>query len=115
MLSVVGGEVTINGITYSGSAVVIEANGTIIVDGRKVTVEQGKTLNVTITGNPQNVKTTSGDIRIYGAAGTVESVSGDITCGSVAGGVSSISGDIDCMSVMGSVSSISGDISHKNT
>ena len=106
------GSVNINGNNYVGRTISIVGNK-VIVDG----VVQGgditdKIVNVSVTGDVQELRTVSGDIQITGRTGNVHTTSGDVRCGHIDGDVKTVSGDVDCASVHGSVRTVSGDITH---
>lgn len=119
-----------NGNVICGNSISI-TNGKIIVDGKNITPENTKTINievkgdvqqlqvdccdrVVISGNVGNAKSGSGDIEITGyCSGNLQTGSGDIECGNVTGSVQTGSGDIKCENIGGDASTMSGDIKRK--
>jgi len=100
----------VNGVSYQGTNVQVNANGDVVIDGEKVTtaaivnisvfgdvdvIQQGSG-KTTVTGNAHNISTGSGDVRIEGSvSGNVQTGSGDvIVSGGIKGNVKTGSGDI---------------------
>ena len=123
--------ITINGNTFIGNNVTIK-NNKVIVDGKEVTFEDAKEINITVTGDIDDLKvdacnkvfvggsvkslaTTSGDVEVNkDVTGNIKTTSGDIQVGGNAGGdVETISGDVTCGAVAGNIKTISGDVKHK--
>ena len=125
--------IKVNGftITSSGNSVCV-TNGRVVIDGKDVTPEKEKVINICVTGDVENVRadvcdsiivsgnaktvgTTSGDVTVEGdVQGNVKTVSGDVQCKAVGEGVETVSGDVHCGDVRGNVSSINGDVRRKN-
>ena len=105
-----GNKVTINGKTYSGNNIQI-SNNKVFIDGKEVDCAD-RELNISITGDVDTVKTTSGDVNVTGSVKSVSTTSGDIEIGgNVSGNVSSISGDVSASGgIQGNVSTVSGDV-----
>ncbi len=105
------GTVTINGKTYEGNNISIQASR-IIIDGE---VQSGSPLvgyiTVNVTGDVTEVSTTSGDVNVQGDVGSVSTTSGDVDCENVRGDVDTTSGDVTVRgSIQGNVDTTSGDI-----
>lgn len=113
-VTVRSGTVTVNGKTFTGKSVSIDAGGVVIVDG----VQQGGgalvgPVTVTVQGDAERVETAAGDITVHGSAGSIHSAAGDVTAGPVGGNIQTMSGDVDCGPVQGNVSTMSGDIKRR--
>jgi len=122
---------TINNVSHVGNNIII-TNGRVIIDGKEVTPENEKIINIKIEGDVNSVNvgycqslsvignvdtlgSTSGDIEVSGSAQSISSTSGDIQVeGDVSGNVSTTSGDVQIGgSVAGNVKTLSGDICHR--
>lgn len=107
--------IKINGSTIvsNGRSVVI-AGGRVIVDGKDVTGDDAKNINIEIHGDIESLSAdVCNTISVTGSARTVKTQSGDIRCGDVAGSAQTMSGDITCGSVGGDASTMSGDINRR--
>lgn len=106
--------ITINGVTISGSRSVVVRNGQVIVDGKNVTPEDVKEINITVNGNVGKLDVDACQtISVTGDVSSVGTLSGDVTIdGDVKGSVKTLSGDVACGSVGGSVMTMSGDVKH---
>lgn len=120
--------IRINGVTYSGSSVTV-INNRVIIDGKdqtpdakEITITVQGDINdlsvdyaksVTVTGNVNRLKTTSGDVECGDVKGDVITTSGDIECKNITGNVQSTSGDIDAENIGGSIKTLSGDIKYR--
>lgn len=107
--------IKINGgsVSISGRSVVIQ-NGRVVVDGKDVTGDDAKIINIEIQGNVESVSAdVCNTISVTGSVGTVKTQSGDVRCGDVADSVKTMSGDITCGSIGGDASTMSGDISRR--
>lgn len=89
------GHININGNDYVGNNIEISGKR-IIIDGDVVQELSGNvSLNITITGNCESVKTMSGDVVVKGIVhGDISTMSGDVRCGPIGGNVKTMSGDI---------------------
>jgi hypothetical protein len=103
--------ISINGKTFKGENISI-SNGNIVINGKKVDVEDQKEINIqikgdidklsvdhcnrlTVEGNANNIQTQSGDVEISGdVSGNVSTMSGDVVSDKIGGNVSTMSGDI---------------------
>ena len=111
-IDLVGGTITINGVSFSGRNVRID-NDKIIVDGKVQSSSLVGPITVTVNGNCGDVQNGSGDIIVNGTAQQVSTGSGKITCGDVHGNAQSGSGNINCQNVSGNVKTGSGNISRR--
>lgn len=116
MFSINNGNVTIDGVSYSGNNITINGNGDVLVDG--VFQETIESKNITVYVNSRScgdITTSSGNIKIESGCvvGDIKTVSGDITCHSnVDGNVNTVSGDVTAFgNIHGNVKTVSGDIS----
>jgi len=100
------------------------SNGEIIINGQRVTSDDngnvivsgsGNVYNVEVTGNVDQLRTTSGDVTVQGTAGHINTASGDVDVKQgVNGSVNTASGDIHVGgSVKGSCHTMSGNIYHR--
>lgn len=120
--------ISINGKTYFGSSISIKRNK-IVIDGKVIEDDDQKQINITIngdiqtldvdscekiniTGNVDQLRTISGDVRVNGVSNSVSTTSGDVGVeGNVGGSVTTVSGDVDVEgNINGSVKTVSGDI-----
>lgn len=106
-----GSSVTINGKTYTGKNIHINGDK-VIIDG---VVQDGVALvgpiTVTVNGDVESLRTTSGDITVNGSTGSIQSTSGDVEVkGDVVGNVQTVSGDVSCKKIEGDARTVSGDI-----
>ena len=102
--------ITINGVTYSGSNIIIN-NNVIKIDGKDVTPKDTVQINILVEGNINQLNVDSCTyVDIEGDVGIVETVSGDINCGNVSGNVKTVSGDVRCGNIGGNVKTVSGDV-----
>lgn len=110
------GKITVNGQDFVGRNLTINGN-TVIIDGVEVDgLETQKEINISVTGDCEFVKSSSGDVTVTGSTGSVNTMSGDVTVrdGSINGNVETMSGDVATKgSITGSVKTMSGDIRHK--
>lgn len=107
--------ITINGNSISGRNISIN-NGKITIDGENITIEDEKTINISVQGDIDKLKVDRCNIcEVTGNVGSVKTVSGDVSItGDVSGGdVTSVSGDVKCGHVAGKVSTVSGNIKHR--
>lgn len=116
MFSIEDGNVTIDGISYSGNNITINGNGDVLVDG--VFQETLESKNITVYVNSRScgdITTSSGNIKIESGCvvGDIKTVSGDVNCHSnVDGNVNTVSGDVTTFgNLYGNVKTVSGDIS----
>lgn len=116
MFSIEDGNVTIDGVSYSGNNITINGNGEVLVDG--VLQETIESKNITVYVNSRScgdITTSSGNIKIESGCvvGDIKTVSGDITCHSnVDGDIGTDSGDVTTFgNIYGNVETASGDIS----
>ena len=88
-------------------------NDKVYVNGKLITDENSsKKINIVINGSVNgDIKTDCGDIKISGNCNNVQSTSGDIECRDINGNVQTTSGDIKCNTIHGNVKTVSGDIS----
>ncbi len=108
--------IIINGKTYKGNSVSV-SNGTVIIDGKKVT--DGKELpkiSIVINSDIDHLDIDSCDsIKVTGSVYSLNSVNGDVTVkGNVLDGVTTVNGDVKCGNVGGKVSTVNGDIENKS-
>lgn len=116
MFSIEDGNVTIDGVSYSGNNIVIKGNGDVLVDG--VFQETIESKNITVYVNSRScgdITTSSGNIKIESGCvvDNIKTVSGDVTCHTnVDGNVNTVSGDVTTFgNINGNVKTVSGDIS----
>ena len=118
----VAGKIVINGKSYVGNNININKNGDVIVDGQKQDELESKNnvfkVQVSISGDPENIELRQGDITIDGDCQTVKVGQGDVNIvggdNNVYGNVSTGQGSIDIRGkVMGNVSTGQGDIKHR--
>ena len=103
--------IRINGVTITGGRSISVSNGRVIVDGKDVTGEEAKTINIAVHGDISDLSVDACDVAsITGMVGKVKPQSGDVRCGDVSGSVQTMSGDVSCGAVAGDVSTMSGDI-----
>lgn len=105
--------ITINGIMYKGSCVVV-SNGKVFVDGidlspkdKNITINVEGPINsisadycekIIVTGNVLDIKTLSGDVDVRGnVSGSISTMSGHVACGNVGGSVQTMSGNVKRM------------------
>lgn len=102
------GAVTINGKTYRGENVCIDAGGSVTIDGKVVGSEVGL-ISVSVTGRCDSVASTSGDVTVNGDVRKVETTSGDVVINGAAIGVETVSGDVHAQSIQ-RARTVSGDV-----
>lgn len=120
-------KITFGNVTVNGTKIIVGKNQ-ITVDGKDYSyeydnlkihiegdveyLEVNACQTLTVSGDSDITKTTSGDIEIYGNSGTVETVSGDVEIsGNVNGDIKTMSGDIDIDgNHHGSITTMSGDV-----
>lgn len=103
--------VTINGVSYVGNSISI-SDDKVVIDGVvQAALQTDRIVNVALNGDVENLKLTSGSVKVAGNAGSVSTTSGDITCMDVGGSVSTVSGNVTARNISGKVSTVSGDIS----
>ncbi len=103
--------IKINGMSVVAGRSIIITNGRVVVDGKDVTGDDTKIINIEIQGNVDELSAdVCNSITVSGSAGRVKTQSGNIRCGDVAGSVQTMSGDVSCGKVSGDVSTMSGDI-----
>ena len=105
-----GGNVTINGKSYTGNTISISGDGDVIIDGvKKDTPLVGK-IDVVVNGDINTLDHKSGNIQANNV-NSVKTISGDVVVnGQVGGDVTTVSGDVACGDVSGNVKTVSGDI-----
>lgn len=103
-----GGSITINGVSYSGSNVIIDGDK-IIVDGKAVSTEPQKNIEVVVHGDVESLKLSSGSVKAN-TIGDVSTQSGDVECAEIRGDVKTMSGDVHAQCIGGNVKTMSGDI-----
>lgn len=121
--------VTINGVIYSGSNLIINGNK-VIIDGVDCTPE-AKQITINVEGNinelradvcheihvakgdVNSIRTTSGDVYCNNVAESVFTTSGDVECEDIYGNVETTSGDVSAGLISGNVNTVSGDIRYK--
>jgi len=109
---VAGGNISINGKTYSGKRIKVERNK-ITVDGKDVTPDE-KTINIVVNGNVDSLDVDACEsVAVTGSTKKIETMSGDVTCGAVTGSVRTMSGDVFCTTIGGDVETMSGNISRR--
>ena len=103
-------------------------NGKVFVNGKEITTE-GKTINIAIEGNVENLqvdacdkiivngdigklRTTSGDVILNECKGDIQTTSGDVECHGDCQSINTVSGDVRVRHAHGSVETVSGDINH---
>ncbi len=103
-------KVIINGVEYTGNNVTV-CDGDVIVDFKKVHGGANYIYEtITIEGNADNIKTSSGDVKVSGNVNNVSTESGDVTTNSIQNAATTVSGDITAGIINGSATTISGDI-----
>ena len=117
--------ITLNGVTYTGDNIII-TNDKVIIDGIDYTPEKCLQIDLTITGNVENMDinycknifvqgnvdtlhNTSGNIQCNDV-NTLKSTSGDILCNNVSGDIKTVSGNVKSNSISGNVKTLSGNI-----
>lgn len=113
-VSIINNKIFVNGKPLSDLNKLSEKNIIINIDGNIESLSVDCCQAVSITGDVDNVKTSSGDIDIKGnVKNGIQTASGDIQCGNVEGNISTKSGDITVTgSINGNCSTMSGDIVH---
>lgn len=110
----VSGKVVINGkvIETNGKALSIDGSGNVIIDGNTVYAVEDKKIEVLITGDVENLQTTSGNVNVEGnVSKNVKTVSGNVrVSGEISGDVQTVSGDVKSEKILGNVKTVSGDI-----
>lgn len=107
-------KIRINGMSIVGGRNITITNGRVVIDGKDVTGDDTKTINIEIHGDVAELSAdVCNTIAISGSAGKVKTQSGDIHCGDVSGSIQTMSGDVSCGAVAGDVSTMSGDISRR--
>jgi hypothetical protein len=110
-------KITVNGVTIEGDfegKVVSIRNGTLTVDGQSIDLPDQKVINVTITGDVNEIDNDTGDVSVTGNVNVVGTKTGDVRVeGSVGGSVETKTGDVRCGAVTGNVRTTTGDI-YKN-
>jgi hypothetical protein len=107
------GTVSINGHSYKGNDITVDANGVIMVDGVRVGDSIQGAVNITVQGDCYKAESVHGDVSVAGNAGTAKTVHGDVRVGgNVDGDVINTQGDITCGNVGGNVRTVHGDINH---
>lgn len=104
--------ITINGKKYSGSNITID-NGQIIIDGvSQQNYSKDNVIRVSVIGDVNNIKTTSGDVDVEGNINNLQTNSGDVDVnGNVFKEINTTSGDIDVNGdITGNITTNSGDI-----
>lgn len=121
--------INVNNKSYTGRNIVIN-NGQIIIDGKNVTPENEKQIEIRVTGdidtlnvdycdtllvagNVAIVTTGSGDVNCETISNGARTGSGDIECTTINGNVQTGSGDVNTQTISGSVKTGSGDIKHR--
>ena len=122
--------ISINGVSYKGGNISIIGNKVIIdgkdqtPDSKEIKIEVNGDIEelsvdyaseISIKGNVDNVRTSSGDVTINGVVkNNIQTSSGDVEIdGDVTGGINTSSGDVKCGKVSGNVRTMSGDIKHR--
>lgn len=107
--------VNINGQLYNGNSITINGDR-IIIDGKEVSMPEQKTINITMTGNIENLNVdTAHNVDVRGSVGTLSTVSGDVIVQlDVTNGVTTVSGDVSAMDINGDVMTTSGDVECEN-
>lgn len=87
--------VVIDGREFTGRDITINANGTVVIDGKRQDGTLVGPVNVQIYGPVSVVETVSGDVTVEGSVGSAQTVSGDIkVAANIHGNVSTVSGDV---------------------
>lgn len=102
--------INVNNRSYTGRNIVIN-NGQIIIDGKNVTPENEKQIEIRVTGDIETLNVDYCDtLLVAGNAGTVTTGSGDVNVETISGGARTGSGDIECKTINGNVQTGSGDV-----
>lgn len=103
--------VQINGVTYSGNNISINADK-VVVDGETKIELKEKNITINILSAVEELQANCKSIVAWSGSsiGSIRTVSGDVSCGDVSGSINTISGDVKCKKINGSVNTISGDI-----
>ncbi|HXV27134.1 MAG TPA: hypothetical protein VD862_03895 [Candidatus Paceibacterota bacterium] len=107
-------EIKINGMSFSGSSVVIR-NNKVIVDGKDVTPD-AKEIVITVDGNVELLDIAAcQSVRVSGDAGSVKVQSGDVEVeGDVKGDVETMAGSINVGgNIGGDANTMAGNIRHR--
>jgi len=110
-VSMDGGQVVIDGKSFSGSNISI-SNGKVTVDGVVQDGSLSGDVNVVIHGDVQMIESQSGIVTAQNV-GEINTGSGDVKCGDVGGSIRTGSGDVDCSTVAGNIRTGSGDVTHR--
>ena len=103
--------ISINGLKITGGRSVVISGGRVIVDGKDVTGEDAKTINIEIHGDVRELSADVCDtISVTGSVGKIKTQSGSIQCNDVTGLVQTMSGSVSCGKIGGDASTMSGDI-----
>ena len=106
--------IKINNKNFTGRTVTI-TNGKVIVDGKDVTPENEKEINIVVDGNIDELNVDACEkVAVNGDVRKLKTMSGDVLIsGNVSGNVKTMSGDVRCESVDGDIETLSGDIIKK--
>jgi DUF4097 and DUF4098 domain-containing protein YvlB len=108
----VGGNIIINGKRVATGGNITIVNGTVIVDGKPVELDDSPVFNIVVEGNVEQVSGDFATITVNGDSGPVKTMSGDVAVqGDVMGDAKTMSGDVRVAGgITGKVSTMSGDI-----
>lgn len=106
--------IRINNQVFQGNSLIIE-NGKVIVNGKNVTPEDEKTINIYVTGDVDQLSVDEcSKAEVKGNVQTLQTMSADVgISGNVSGSVTTMSGDVDCGNVSGSITTLSGNVKHR--
>lgn len=106
--------INVNGVTYSGKNLIINSDGSVIIDGNKMTTISEKEINITMTGDAESIKTTNGDVNVLGSVTTVSTTNGDVRiAGDVKNNVYTANGDVEAVTINVTVKTVNGNIASK--
>ena len=106
--------IIVNGKNYEGNNLYMNGDK-VYVEGKLVSGDDEKEVNIIIDGNIDTIKLTSvNNFNMVGNCNNLSSTGGNLNIkGSIEGNVTSVSGNIKCKSINGNVSTVSGDISKR--
>lgn len=89
--------VQINGVTYSGNNISINADK-VVVDGETKIELKEKNITINILSAVEELQANCKSIVAWSGSsiGSIRTVSRDVSCGDVSGSINTISGDVKC-------------------
>lgn len=108
--------IVINGVRISGGRNITVIDGRVIVDGKDVTPESNKEINISVEGKVDLIKVDHCQkVYVAGDVGSITTQSGAVEVGgNVQGSVQTMSGSVECYgSINSSVSTMSGSVKYR--